>query len=482
MNFKKNQNFRSEDLKVDWLSFKFQTLEDSQAQKIADYLVKIGFNCYQESVKFPSPIKKSVCSRLENKFEALFVKEAPYWQGTLVQFSGRNALMFYNLVEKNKIDWTIFSSGIMNRLDIYYCRTHKKTDKLEPAKFLENCQKKINKKTQLEKNFKGFILKIGSRRSNNYLRIYEGKNSLKFEQEMKGKFLQEYHTLLIENKLEEFEKKLSSHFLLSFGKILPLNCSYLDWLVTNLRPIRKQPSFKYGLNSDYIKTQILVDTKTFINLIQFLNYAQNLDFEIQYLDSVAYRKVIFELRDFLEFQDPNTKLSNYYQLNKLKEFFSQLQAGLYVTSFSDTYYQSLVIVPQVQFEKCPDRKLLLVKVWLVEELFYHNYPFYFPNFFQKKLKNYQLEVAFKFYQIFTSIDIEKEFLIEEFIKSYPASLSNQQKTEIKKYFIELVEKFKEADLIESKYKILTYEGFRETKRLTPKNISKGFLVYEKLLV
>ena len=44
----------------------------------------------------------------------------------------------------------------------------------------------------LEKNSKGLILKIGTRRSNNYSRVYQGKNFLKFEHEMKGKFIQEY--------------------------------------------------------------------------------------------------------------------------------------------------------------------------------------------------------------------------------------------------------------------------------------------------
>ena len=113
---------------------------------------------------------------------------------------------------------------------------------------------------------------------------------------MKGKFLQEYHSLLVENRLEEFQQKLSSHFLISFGKLLPLEISYLDWLVVKLRPIRKQTTLQYGLNSDYIKSEILIDTRTFVSLIQFLNYAQHLDFKIEYLGSTGYRKVVVKLR------------------------------------------------------------------------------------------------------------------------------------------------------------------------------------------
>ena len=124
--------------------------------------------------------------------------------------------------------------------------------------------------------------------------------SLKFEYEMKGKFIQNCHLLLVSNRLQEFEQKLSLYFFLYFGKLLPLNYSYLDWLVIQLRPIRKQPSLPSGLNSDYI---------------QFLNYAQNLDFEIKYIDQIPYRVLVFRLQDFLQVQN---KSKNQYQLEKIK--------------------------------------------------------------------------------------------------------------------------------------------------------------------
>jgi hypothetical protein len=57
---------------------------------------------------------------------------------------------------------------------------------------------------------------------------------------MKEKFIKNYHTLLIQNNFEEFEHKLSSYFLTYFGKMLPLEYSYLHWWVLTLRPIRKQ--------------------------------------------------------------------------------------------------------------------------------------------------------------------------------------------------------------------------------------------------
>ena len=274
-----NQNkltFQSENLVVDYISFKFQDLEDCTKTKIADYLFKIGFNSYQESGKLTKPIKEPILVNSKNQFQVCFVGDNLYWDGTLLHFSGLNATQFYFFLKEQIIDWTIFSSAVLSRFDLYFERNYKTTEKISGREFLQNCQKNLkqtNKNSSLEKNRKGWILKIGNRKSNNYFRIYETKNSLKFEHEMKGKVLQNYHLLLGENRLEEFEQKLSSHFLISFGKLVPLNYSYLDWLVLKLRLIRKETFIQSGLNSDYIKSEILIDTRSFVMLLQFLTYA-----------------------------------------------------------------------------------------------------------------------------------------------------------------------------------------------------------------
>nr|UZC30071.1 hypothetical protein [Entomoneis sp.] len=132
------------------------------------------------------------------------------------------------------------------------------------------------------------------------------------------------------------------------------------------------------------------------------------------------------------------KQNNYYQLQKMKHFFYQLQAGLYVTSFTDEYFQSLVIIPQVRFYKCPKQKFLIAKVWLVEELFNYAYPFALPDIFQQKLTKYQFQVRVKFLQAYVSPSIQKEIFIKDFFSSYPSALTNQTKTIIKKDFIQLV--------------------------------------------
>lgn len=127
--------------------------------------------------------------------------------------------------------------------------------------------------------------------------------------------------------MEEFEQKLSFQFFVSFAKLLSLQFSYLDWLVHKLRLIRKQTFFQSDLNYDYIRSDILMDTRNFVMLLQFLTYAQHLNFEIECLGGIPYRQVTFKVRDFLEFQNPTVKSTNHYQLEKIKKFLQQVQTG-----------------------------------------------------------------------------------------------------------------------------------------------------------
>ena len=71
---------------------------------------------------------------------------------------------------------------------------------------------------------------------------------------------------------------------------------------------------------------------------------------------------------------------------------------------------------------------------------------------------------------------------KNFCQSYPSVLNNQQKTKIKKHFIELVKVLEEHNLIESKYKIIYNGTFHDTQELTIRNIHEGFVIYEKLSV
>lgn len=113
---------------------------------------------------FSVSIKQSILVNSKNKYEILFVVDNPYWQLTLLQFSGLNAKIFYSLIQQKLVPWKLFSCATLGRFDIYYSRNHKQGDKISVRQFLENCQTKLmqtNKNISLEKSSKGLILKIG---------------------------------------------------------------------------------------------------------------------------------------------------------------------------------------------------------------------------------------------------------------------------------------------------------------------------------
>ena len=144
-----NLTFYSENLVVDWISFKFQHLEDSTKKKTANYLFKFGFNSYQESGKLAKPVKESIFVSSNNQFEVCFVENNSYWQGTLLQFSGLNAKNFYSLIQQKLVPWKLFSSATLGRFDIYYSRNHKQGDKISVRDFFEILTKNYKKQIKM---------------------------------------------------------------------------------------------------------------------------------------------------------------------------------------------------------------------------------------------------------------------------------------------------------------------------------------------
>lgn len=73
---------------------------------------------------------------------------------------------------------------------------------------------------------KGLILEIGSRGSNHRLRVYEKKESLEFELEIKKVAIQSYQELIFSENLEEFEDQLAKHYYKQLKKWLALDSFY----------------------------------------------------------------------------------------------------------------------------------------------------------------------------------------------------------------------------------------------------------------
>ena len=139
----------------------------------------------------------------------------------------------------------------------------------------------------------------------------------------------------------------------------------------------------------------------------------------------------------------------------------------------------MVTIPEVELEK-GKQNAWIAKVWIAEELFCYTHSFLFPDLLGKKLTKHEFEVQFQVIQVFSSVDVEKTFSIKDFFQNYPSTLNNQQKTKIKKYFIQLIQIFEEHGLVDSNYKIISHGKVYDTDKLTSTNISEGFIVHEKL--
>jgi len=227
--------------------------------------------------------------------------------------------------------------------------------------------------------------------------------------------------------------------------------------------------------------QSFTERKNFFSFLQFLVYTQNLGFTRDYLGFTSYRWVVFRVQDFLKYQKPTVKFTNYYQLKKLIDFFDELQGNSLIKSFTDNAYRSLVTIPEIKLEKSKHNSWI-AKVWIVEELFHYSRPFFLPNFFKQQTIKDEFEIQFKVIQVFSSVNIEKIFFVEDFFQDYSSTISDQQKTKMKKSFIRLIKILEEYDLINSNYKIISNGMFYDTEKLTTNNILEGFIVYEKLSI
>jgi hypothetical protein len=473
----KKLKFEEEEFIVDWISLKIQSLHLLSQERLVDYLFQIGFNSYFRSRKSKSSSKNILRVDPTKFFEVVFLEDIPYWEGTILEFSGINAREFYKHIKEHTIDWKIFQNPSLSRFDLYYSLEAPLTEDSIKS-FFQSCQKNSQLNLGYQKNRRGQILRIGRRTSDRFSRIYTRSNRLRFEHEMKGRFLEEYSDMFFRNSWEDFEDIISQHFLQYFQKHLPIESVYLEWLVIKLRSIRPEHVPNLIFKMDYISSiDRIEDQRTVVQFLKFLVYVKDLDYVTQSLGSTSYRCVSFRFRHFLEFYDPALTNISSYTTQKWKEFFKKLQTKFLLEMFRDRKFQKLISIPKVEFVK---ERHWIVKVWIVDELFYYNYPFAFPDMFHPNISKTKFAVQFELIRVFSANGLEKRFEIDQFIKNYSSTLSNQNIREIKEIFVELVQVLKQNNLIQPRFKILRNGILESVDTLTPKNISEGFVLYEQL--
>ena len=107
----------------------------------------------------------------------------------------------------------------------------------------------------LDYNSKGWILRLGNRKSSNYYRVDQKNIGFQFELELKKSVLKPFQSFFFEERIEEFEERLAKYFYHQFHKILALDFSYTDWLLARLRQLKllHLPGYQICLVTDYLR-------------------------------------------------------------------------------------------------------------------------------------------------------------------------------------------------------------------------------------
>ena len=376
-----------------------------------------------------------------------------------LQFPGVSGKQFYELIKQGAIQWKELPSPVLSRLDIVYQRISKTDDPVSNIDFINSCYVQFQelhsyKNLVSERKQKGLILRIGNRRSPKHYRVYINQKNLRFEIEMKGDLIKDFQDLLITSYFEEheFESKIACQFFkYSFELFSSLNQpSHIDWLAVRIRQYqyRSSLSCQSGLRIDYFNQtdhSLLEEKQHLITFLRLLSYLQKLDYTTKSLTS-KFRRYVFKLRDFLDYNGLST---NYYQVKKLKKFFNSTKDNSVIESFSNEYYRMLVTVPEVTVYKS-EQNILMVDIWVAEELFHYLHPFLFSDIFKQKLDKHQFHILFEIIKIFSSKQIRKEFNIKQFLDNYPSTLSNQQRKQMKNRFIQSIKLLQQDPKLQDK--------------------------------
>lgn len=457
--------FQTELLQVDFITFNLTKLSNFQISQLATYFQSLGFNCYLKKVETSQSRQEySNNNHFQNKFELDIILNLPYQKEIMqIQFPGLSANQFYQLIKQKSIQWEKLTQFnlILNRFDLVYQRINKSTDKIDTKEFLNSSyiqfqESHPHRNLVSERNRKGLILKIGNRKGRRHYRIYTINNSLRFEAELKGNLINDFHDLLVAPDFQEqdFETRLSyQYFKYSFEILSSSNQpSHLDWIMNRIRPFQYKniPILDNAIIHSHYLNQLafnqIKEKQHMVTFLRLLVFVRGLKYNTKQLRS-KYRQYSFPLREFLKY---NNQTLNQYQLNKLKHFFGLVRENFVIESFTDKHYRMLVSIPEVFLFKS-EQNIWNVEIWIAEELFDYLHPFLFQDFFHKKLTKDQFQVLFEVIKVYSSSDIRKEFHIQNFLDNYPSILNSKRKKKIKQYFINYLQVLKEQQKLQDRF-------------------------------
>ena len=153
-------------------------------------------------------------------------------------------------------------------------------------------EKSKRRKVNFDPTREPYILKVGSRSSSNFYRVYqktkninrsvytESTDGLEFELEVKKDIIKSFQQFLFNNQVEEFEKRLTQHFFDQSKTLFGLNFYYTDWIRDFYRKLSDTREFNAGLVTDYIKQtkcDSLDETMFLFRFLQFLSFIRKFE-------------------------------------------------------------------------------------------------------------------------------------------------------------------------------------------------------------
>ena len=176
----------------------------------------------------------------------------------------------------------------------------------------------------------GYLLRIGSRQSSKHLRIYQKRNGLEFELEIKKQETKKLQSFLFSNQLETFEDSSIRCYYEYLWNYLVFENPFTEWLVVGGRKLRMNRFLSDSLALSYLKPNLARDiyqsfdkkpeTLCFIQLLSFLDQRKD---KIQILErSLGFVKIHFQAEDFFNQTFDQIK-ENVYIFNKEVNFLCQ---------------------------------------------------------------------------------------------------------------------------------------------------------------
>jgi hypothetical protein len=458
-------NFKSQKIKIDFITITVSNFNNEQKlQNLANYFHRsFGFNCFL-SIGNNRKIVETLFQNLLTK-DTLIIRNN-YWKQTVFEFPGQSGNKLYQLLKSHDINWNSLqlTSSRLSRLDI--CYDQEKSSLFDQKKFddfLTHSRSHIlegtkTKNTKLITNSKGRILGINRRSNPRYYRVYEGYTQIRFELELKKQALSFIQDCFFTSQFDLFEYQLTKVYFRYSLTLFPSDNDFVGWLIHFYRKyIKSKRNYDSGLATEYfIQENNLVygeHGQRLFHILQFLNFITKLESpkSSQYfiLEGKKYIIEEFYLVDFMKsIEIPS---SNSHKRTKLVDYFENLHnVKPIVKQFADGTFRIFATFLYSGVTRVAGR--LKVKVYIIEDLYDHAYPFTFSKHFLNYKNRTDCFLKIQIIRCISVQSFKKLFSLSEFLLQI--KLSNSKIIQVKKDLIFLIQKTRQKEIIQDKIEII----------------------------